>query len=244
MRVDRKPLTRVQGNGHEHELEPQYGLPEPLPRSERILWQGSPHWPAMARRVFHVRKLALYFGLLVAWKAFDDLQRGASALELATGLGWTVALSVLAIGAVAGLAWLTARTTVYTLTDKRVVMRIGIVLTMTYNLPLRQLARADLRLETPDGPAGDIALALAGDQRIPALQLWPHMRPWRLRQPEPMLRCLADAQAVAGLLGTAWSACTGQTLGGVTAGTPTGTPAGSATDGSSAAGPQGLAGVH
>ena len=32
----------IQSNGHEHELEPQYGLPERLPATEKILWQGSP----------------------------------------------------------------------------------------------------------------------------------------------------------------------------------------------------------
>jgi hypothetical protein len=33
-----------------------------------------------------------------------------------------------------------ARTTLYTLTDRRIVMRIGVVLTLTLNLPLRQIA--------------------------------------------------------------------------------------------------------
>ena len=34
-----------------------------------------------------------------------------------------------------------ARTTLYTLTDRRVVMRIGIVLTVAYNLPLVRIER-------------------------------------------------------------------------------------------------------
>ena len=33
---------------HEHEFEPQFGLPERLPDSERLLWQGSPSWRALA----------------------------------------------------------------------------------------------------------------------------------------------------------------------------------------------------
>ena len=49
------------GHEHEHELEPAYGLPERLPANERILWQGSPDWRTLARRVFFVRTLALYF---------------------------------------------------------------------------------------------------------------------------------------------------------------------------------------
>ena len=67
-------------NGHEHELEPQFGLPEPLPASERILWQASPQWRGVALRVFHVRKLAVYFALILALRGallVSDEQLGA-----------------------------------------------------------------------------------------------------------------------------------------------------------------------
>lgn len=241
MKVVPKKLTQVQGNGHEHELEPEYGLPEHLPPGERILWQGSPHWPTMARRVFHARKLALYFGALVAWQVFTELRAGSGPVEVLQAIGWTGALSLLALGTIVGLAWLTARTAVYTITDKRVVMRIGIVLTMTFNLPLRQLARADLRLDAPaptPGATGDISLALAGDQHIPILQLWPHSRPWHLRRPEPTLRSIRDAEQVARQLGAAWTAATGTSL-------PAASPA--ATPGAAQPAParsDGLAGAH
>ena len=52
-------------HGHEHEFEPQHGLPERLPGDERIVWQGAPDPGVLARRAFHLRKLALYFGLLL-----------------------------------------------------------------------------------------------------------------------------------------------------------------------------------
>jgi hypothetical protein len=211
MKVVPVTLTKVEDNGHEHEYEPQYGLPERLPADERILWQGAPHAPTMARRVFHVRKLAVYFAALVAWKAATEWRAGSGALEILQSLGWTGALSAAAMGTIMGLAWLTARSTVYTLTDKRVVMRIGIVLTMTFNLPYRQITRADLRLDdlAQPGGTGDIALSLANGVRIPYLQLWPHARPWQLRQPQPLLRNLENASEVARVLGTAWSAATG-----------------------------------
>ena len=43
----------IQSNGQEHELEPQYGLPERLPATEKILWQGSPDASVLARSAFH-----------------------------------------------------------------------------------------------------------------------------------------------------------------------------------------------
>jgi hypothetical protein len=56
---------------------------------------------------------------------------------------------------------------------------------------------------------GDITLALAGDDKIGFVHLWPHSRPWRLAHPEPMLRCVPNAKEVGQILSRAWSASTG-----------------------------------
>jgi hypothetical protein len=97
---------------------------------------------------------------------------------------------------------MTVRTTMYTITSKRVIMRIGIVLTITFNLPLRKIVAAGL-LEREDGN-GDIPLQLATTDKIAWVHLWPHSRPWRLAKPEPMLRGLANVRDVARLLARAW----------------------------------------
>jgi hypothetical protein len=104
-------------------------------------------------------------------------------------------------------AWLSARTTLYTLTTRRMVMRIGIVLTITLNVPLRQLRGADLLAHGANpGSTGDLALALAGRERIGWLHLWPHARPWHLGDPKPTLRCIPDAAATGERLLAAWQA--------------------------------------
>jgi hypothetical protein len=96
---------------------------------------------------------------------------------------------------------------VYTLTDRRIVMRIGIVLTVAYNLPLKRIESADL-LDLGHGVA-DIALTLEPDTRIAWLHLWPHVRPWRVARTQPMLRGLRDGAAVSALLARAWSDANG-----------------------------------
>lgn len=199
---------------HEHDFDAERGLPEPLPNGERLLWQGSPDWPALARRAFHARKLTVYFAALLALRAAFVLSGGGSVGEAMVAVLWLVPLAAAGLGIVLTLAWLSARTTVYTITDRRVVMRIGIVLTVAFNLPLARLATAAVRLDK-DG-TGDIPLALAGTDRIAYLHLWPHVRPWRVARPEPMLRSVPDAARVAQLLGEAWS----QATGGATAGAP------------------------
>ena len=197
----------IESHGHEHELEPQYGLPERLPANEKILWQGSPDARVLARSAFHIRKLALYFVALVAINAASVVTDGATAMDVLLALVWPAGLSALALGGVWTLAWLTARTAVYTVTDRRVVMRIGIVLTLTFNLPLRTLETAAMR-QGPDGH-GDIVLALKGPDHIAWLHLWPHARPWHLTRTQPMLRALPQVADVAALLQRAWSAQTG-----------------------------------
>lgn len=193
----------VSHNGHEHELEPQHGLPERLPAGERILWQGSPDANMLARGAFHLRTLAVYFVLLLALAAGTSWSEGAGLPQVLSSLTWPAVLAAVALLSVWSLAWLSARTTVYTITNHRVVMRIGIVLTLTFNLPLRRLATAGLRLR--ERGHGDIVLELAGSDRIAWVHLWPHARPWRLGRPQPMLRAIPDGERVARLLTEAWS---------------------------------------
>jgi hypothetical protein len=201
-----KPVNFEQPE-HEHEFEAQPGLPEPLPVGEQLLWQGSPDWRAMARHVFHIRGLTLYFGAILALRAGFVLADGAGIVAAGVAVLWLLPLVALALGLALLMAWLTSSLTVYTITDKRVVMRIGIVLSLTLNLPLKRIAAAGLHLH-PNG-RGDIPLTLAGNDKIAFVHLWPHSRPWRLAKPEPMLRCLADAERVAGLLADAWARATG-----------------------------------
>ena len=187
---------------HEHEFEAAPGLPEPLPADERLLWQGPPQWRQVALHVFHVRTLAWYFAAMMLLQATYLL--GEPERNLFKPLLLSFLLSVISLGILSLMAWLTASTAMYTLTNKRVVMRIGIVLTLTFNLPLRMLAGASIKTN-PDG-TGDIALKLAGNDHIAWLNLWPHARPWALRHPEPSLRCIANVGDVGERIVKAWQA--------------------------------------
>lgn len=185
---------------HEHEFEAAPGLPEPLPRGERMLWQGAPDWKRLAIHAFHVRKLAVYFAAMLAVQWLYLL--GEPQAALLRPLLTSVVMATLALALLSATAWFSARSTLYTLTDRRVIMRVGIVLTLTFNLPLRQISGASFRPHA--GGTGDIAIALKGEDRIAWLNLWPHARPWQLKRPEPSLRCLPEAAAVAARLQAAW----------------------------------------
>lgn len=178
------------------------GLPGELPEGERVLWQGSPNWRAFAVRVFHTRFVAGYFLVLMAWSMFETLWQGGTAGSALATAGLLSLVGALALGFLGLLAWLFARTTVYTLTNRRIAMRYGVALPMTINIPLRCINSAGLRVY-PNG-TGDIPLQLTGPDRFAYLHLWPNARPWRYSEAEPMIRAVPEveqaAQIIAGAL--------------------------------------------
>ena len=104
-------------------------------------------------------------------------------------------LGALCLGLLGLLAWLSARTTLYVITSRRIVMKVGIALPIFFNIPYSQIASAALRTFT-DG-TGEIPLALAPGRRIALLHLWPHARPFHIANPQPALRCIPDVGEVA-----------------------------------------------
>lgn len=181
-------------------VEPIRGLPEALPADEHILWQGSPDPRRLAREALNLRWVAGYFALLTVWRigaSTADFPLGVSVMH---GLPFVVA-GVIACAILYGIAYVQARATVYTLTNKRVAMRIGAALTMTLNLPYTQIGNASL--ETKRGGTGTLAFELIGESRISYLMSWPHVRPWHTARCQPALRCIPDAARVAAIFADA-----------------------------------------
>ena len=189
-------------------FEPVRGLPERLPAGETMLWQGSPDWRAIAIDVFHVRAIWFYGLLLIVWRTAAILHDGGTTSEAAIVALWLAMLPVATTIILSALAVVTARSTVYTITNRRVVMRIGVALTVMMNLPYRQISSAAYKAGWFG--TGDIPLSLSRGERIGYLVLWPHARPWAMRQAEPMLRGVPDGARVANILARALADSTNQ----------------------------------
>ena len=169
-------------------------LPGAIPADERVIWHGRPDWVGLARRAFRIEWVTLYFALLALWVAAAPVFEGAwDAVPLT--LAKTAGLAALAAAVLGALAWLSARTTLYVVTSRRVVMRVGIALPVFLNLPFTRVGAAAARTFA-DG-TGDISLHLSGDDRIAYLTLWPHARPGRFTRPEPTLRAIPQCALVA-----------------------------------------------
>jgi hypothetical protein len=176
-------------------------LPAPLPVGERVIWQGKPSFKGLALRSFHIREVAIYFGLILAWRLWSNWSVGLPAGEAVTSALWLIVPAISGIAVLAGLAWLFQRAACYTITSKRVLFQFGVALPMTMNIPLSKIANAALKTYR-DG-SGDIPLNLNDSKRVSYLLLWPHIRPWRLRMSEPMLNSVPDAAQVAAKLAAA-----------------------------------------
>ena len=185
----------------EHENEPVWGLPERPPEGEQILWQGKPDWRSLARRALHLPLLAGYFALLLGIHALTAMLNGVPPLAAVMHALWFAPFALAALVLVLVIAWFAARSTAYTITNRRLVMRLGVALPITANLPFKVIQSADVTVHA-DG-SGDISLSLIATQKISYLFFWPHVRPWHYRRAQPTLRSIPEAAAVAQLLSRA-----------------------------------------
>jgi hypothetical protein len=193
----------------EHEFEAVRGLPGDLPEGETVLWQGAPDWWLLALDAFKLRWVMGYFVALTAWRFGDGLTKGVEPLSALTAAVAVFPLAIVAIAIFCALAWINSRSTVYTITSKRVVMRFGAALTKAINIPFKIIESASSNVK-PNGH-GTVAIKLVLPNKIPVLLLWPHKKPGTIRHPEPAFRCIKDAAKCAPILAEALRVAHAQT---------------------------------
>jgi len=187
------------GGHDDFATEPVLGLPERPPAGEEVLWQGRPASYALAREAFKINWVAGYFVALAAWRA-SVIADGSVASIIAVMLPY-IGIGLVTCAILYLIALVQARTTVYTITTARVAMRIGAALTVTLNVPFKQVGAANLSLK--GNGTGSIALDTLGETRISYLVCWPHVRPWHFAKTQPTLRAISDATNVAKILAQA-----------------------------------------
>jgi hypothetical protein len=180
-------------------IEPVPGLPATPPKGEVVLWQGNPHTLTLAREAMGLTWVAAYFVALAIWRA--SVVSDGSVMSIVAVMLPYLGLGLAACGIILAMAAVQARSTVYTVTTARVAMRIGAALTVTLNLPYKQIGAASLDLKRSG--TGTIAMETLGDTRLSYLMCWPHVRPWHMAKTQPALRCIRDAARVAQILSDA-----------------------------------------
>ncbi|MEN7341994.1 MAG: photosynthetic complex putative assembly protein PuhB [Pseudomonadota bacterium] len=176
------------------------GVPRGMPRDERPLWRSGPDGARLAKTALHIRKLALYFVGLLLWRYLVVWRDGFS---FETFVDVTITTVLLAMGVlllVRLYAYASARSTSYTVTSERIVIRTGIALSIAINLPFSKIASVDVRR---DGEGGDIELTLVEGAKVGYLILWPSAKPLYFKKVRPVLRALASVELPVRVLGEA-----------------------------------------
>ena len=181
-------------------VEPIEGLPELLPKGEVILWQGRPNWLRLTIELLNLWWVIGYFGLLAAWRFLTVID------YMPLGTAFSASIPFLFVAAFVGLllcgvGYIQAKATLYTITNRRVVMRIGAALTLTLNLPFTKIDNAAVAKKR--GGFGNIAFETSGDTKFSFFVLWPHARSWYFGKPQPTLKCIPDIEKVSSILGQA-----------------------------------------
>lgn len=173
------------------------GVNEPLPAGERVLWEGAPEAKALARHLFFVRPLAAYLAVMMLWWV------AVNRAQVGTASFWaTLGTQLLLSGGLLLGAWAFARAiangTTYAITDRRIVLKFGVVFPLTINLPLRYVQGASARQFSDR--TGQIAVQLGKKEKLAWIVLFPHVKPWTFNNPEPLLRGLRDPVKVGEIL--------------------------------------------
>lgn len=180
------------------------GLTQPLPPAEHILWQGKPDRRQMTRDTFRFRWLAGYFAAAALLLFVTALRAGRPAGQGVAEMVLLLPVAALAFGILSLMGAAMARASSYTLTNRRLILHIGVAMEMTVSVPLSAVSGASLRRGRAG--CGDIALAAKDLGGINVVALWPHTRAWHVFEPQPMLRAVPDVERVAELIGDALTA--------------------------------------
>ena len=181
--------------GPEHEIEPVPGLPGRLPDGEYIVWQGQPELKTVMTRLLRARWIAVYFAIAALWSVAVGLNNSEGAWALLGRVTFIAVAAAIVFGLMFLYARAVAKTSLYTLTNRRVVMRVGIAISASFNLPFKQIAGADFRVGK-DG-SGDVALTLKAGHGLSGSVFFPHQRGGLWRKLSPQMICLTDAKLVA-----------------------------------------------
>lgn len=181
-------------------VEPIEGLPELLPKGEVILWQGRPNWLRLTIESLNLWWVIGYFGLLAAWRFLSVIDYMPFGTAISASIPFLFVAAFVGL-LLCGVGYIQAKETLYTITNRRVVMRIGAALTLTLNLPFTKIDNAAVAKKR--GGFGNIAFETSGDTKFSFFVLWPHARSWYFGKPQPTLKCIPDIEKVSSILGEA-----------------------------------------
>ena len=94
-----------------------------------------------------------------------------------------------------GLAAIQTYSTVYIITENRVIIKTGAALSFLISMPFKKIK--EVNLQKRGGSVGTISFELFSEKRVPYISCWPSVRPWRFKKTQPAFSCIGSVDEVA-----------------------------------------------
>ena len=168
-----------------------------IPNGESILWKGRPSLWGFSWNLFGLKWITLYLSILsivsVARFFASDFYTAFYVDFLPFFLSGIFASIILI-----GLAATQTYSTVYIITENRVIIKTGAALSFLISMPFKKIK--EVNLQKRGASIGTISFELLSERRVPYISCWPSVRPWKFKRTQPAFSCIGSVDEVATIL--------------------------------------------
>ena len=168
-----------------------------IPNGESILWKGRPSLWGFSWNLFGLKWITLYLSMLsivsVARIFASDFYTAFYVDFLPFFLSGIFASIILI-----GLAATQTYSTVYIITENRVIIKTGAALSFLISMPFKKIK--EVNLQKRGVSIGTISFELLSEKRVPYISCWPSVRPWKFKRTQPAFSCIGSVDEVATIL--------------------------------------------
>ena len=168
-----------------------------IPDGESILWKGKPSLWGFSWNLFGLKWITFYLSILSVVsiaRFFASDFHTAFYIDFLPFFLSGIFASIILIG----LAAIQAYSTVYIITENRVIIKTGAALSFLISMPFKKIK--EVNLQKRGTSIGTISFELLSKKRVPYISCWPSVRPWKFKRTQPAFSCVGSVDEVATIL--------------------------------------------
>ena len=178
-------------------FEAHKNILDAIPEGERILWKGKPSFWGFSWYFFGLKLLAFYLIILSVVFAARLTVTDFFTAFVVDFLPFLLS-GILTSCILMALAKIQSQSSVYIITENRVIIKSGAALSFLISMPFKKIKAVNLQKRK--GSLGTISFELNSGKRVPYISCWPSVRPWRFKKTEPAFSCIENVDEVATIL--------------------------------------------
>ena len=178
-------------------FEANKNILDAIPEGESILWKGKPSFWGFSWYFFGLKLLAFYLIILSVVFAARLTVTDFFTAFVVDFLPFLLS-GILTSCILMALAKIQSQSSVYIITENRVIIKSGAALSFLISMPFKKIKAVNLQKRK--GSLGTISFELNSGKRVPYISCWPSVRPWRFKNTEPAFSCIENVDEVATIL--------------------------------------------